>query len=67
MTPDLILLDIRLPEKSGLEIAKEVKENDQTKNIPLIAVSGTSNIDDSRTFLGRFRKPAPSRSTIPTL
>ncbi len=48
--PDLILLDVRLPQKSGIEIAKDLKSNSQTKHIPLIAVSGSSNIDDIQTY-----------------
>jgi two-component system alkaline phosphatase synthesis response regulator PhoP len=34
--PDLILLDIMLPELSGLEVFKEIKKHEKTKNIPVI-------------------------------
>jgi len=37
--PDLILMDIQLPEVSGLEITKWIKEDDQLKSIPVIAVT----------------------------
>lgn len=37
--PDLIIMDIQLPEISGLEITKLLKEEDELKNIPVIAVT----------------------------
>ncbi len=37
--PDLILMDIQLPEVSGLEVAKWIKEDDNLKRIPIIAVT----------------------------
>ncbi len=38
-TPDLILMDIQLPEISGLEITKILKADDDLKHIPVIAVT----------------------------
>ncbi|MBA5724144.1 response regulator [Candidatus Liberibacter sp.] len=37
--PDLILMDIQLPEVSGLEITKKLKEDDDLNGIPVIAVT----------------------------
>ena len=37
--PDLILMDIQLPEVSGLEVAKWLKEDDELRQIPVIAVT----------------------------
>jgi two-component system cell cycle response regulator DivK len=37
--PDLILMDIQLPEVSGLEITKWLKEDDDLRTIPIIAVT----------------------------
>jgi two-component system cell cycle response regulator DivK len=37
--PDLILMDIQLPEVSGLEVTKWLKEDDGLKAIPVIAVT----------------------------
>ncbi len=37
--PDLILLDIRLPEMDGFAVCKQLKSDPQTKNIPVIMIS----------------------------
>jgi len=37
--PDLILMDIQLPEVSGLEVTKWLKEDDELRTIPSIAVT----------------------------
>ena len=37
--PDLILMDIQLPEVSGLEVTKWLKEDDELHTIPVIAVT----------------------------
>ncbi|MCF8490815.1 MAG: response regulator [Rhodospirillum sp.] len=37
--PDLILMDIQLPEISGLEITKMLKDDEDLKAIPVIAVT----------------------------
>ncbi len=37
--PDLILMDIQLPEISGLEVTKRLKADDELKKIPVIAVT----------------------------
>ena len=37
--PDLILMDIQLPEVSGLEITKWLKEDEELRSIPVVAVT----------------------------
>ena len=37
--PDLILMDIQLPEVSGLEVTRWLKEDDELRDIPVIAVT----------------------------
>ncbi len=37
--PDLILMDIQLPERSGLEITKDLKADEALKHIPVVAVT----------------------------
>ncbi|MDR0502390.1 MAG: response regulator [Treponema sp.] len=38
--PDLILLDVQMPEISGLEAAARLKENRQWKDIPVLFLTG---------------------------
>lgn len=44
-TPDLILLDIMMPEVDGYETIKEIKMNNKLKNIPVIFMSAISNME----------------------
>ena len=37
--PDLILLDIQLPDISGLEVARRLKGDERSRRIPIIAVT----------------------------
>lgn len=37
--PDLILMDIQLPEISGLDVTRWIKEDDTIRHIPIIAVT----------------------------
>lgn len=37
--PDLILLDIQLPEIDGVEVARRLKSNPETRSIPIIAIT----------------------------
>ena len=49
--PDLILMDIQLPEVSGLEVAKWIKEDDALKSIPIIAVTAFAMKGDEEKIL----------------
>ena len=46
LTPDLILLDIMLPDFDGFEVCKKLKAIDKLKDIPVIFFTSLSNIDD---------------------
>ena len=37
--PDLILMDIQLPEVSGLEVTRWLKDDDELKSIPVVAIT----------------------------
>ncbi|MEE8274167.1 MAG: response regulator [Alphaproteobacteria bacterium] len=37
--PDLIIMDIQLPEVSGLEVTRWIKDDDDIKSIPIVAVT----------------------------
>ena len=48
MTPDLILMDIQLPEVSGLEVTAWLKAEDDLKHIPVIAVTAFAMRGDEK-------------------
>lgn len=39
--PDLILLDVNLPDMSGMEVCRQLKSQAQTEHIPVLHISGT--------------------------
>ncbi|WP_368029777.1 response regulator [Arcobacter sp. s6] len=43
---DLILLDIMMPEMNGFEVCNKLKNNENTKNIPIIFLSGKDSTQD---------------------
>lgn len=45
-TPDLILLDINLPKKTGLEVLKYIKSSEAIKHIPVIMLTTSSSPND---------------------
>ena len=51
--PDLILMDMQLPDISGLEVTKRLKEDKTLKSIPVIAVTVfTLNSEEERCLAG---------------
>lgn len=44
--PDLILLDVMMPELNGFETCKILKKSEQTKNIPVIFLTAKTETDD---------------------
>jgi len=52
--PDLILLDIMMPEMSGWETYKKLKDNDEWKNIPVVFLTARTDriAKDAGGFLG---------------
>ena len=44
--PDLIVIDIKLSDISGLDVAMLIKQDNQTKNIPIIALTAFAGPGD---------------------
>ncbi len=44
--PDLILLDIRMPEMDGFEVCQQLKANPKTADIPILFISALDDIQD---------------------
>lgn len=45
-TPDLVLLDVNLPKKSGHEVLRFIKQNENLKSIPVIMLTTSSSERD---------------------
>ncbi|MEE8554009.1 MAG: response regulator, partial [Desulfobacterales bacterium] len=45
-SPDLILLDIRMPGMDGYEVCKQLKSEEKTRRIPVIFISALNELDD---------------------
>ena len=53
VVPDLVSLDITMPEKSGVSVYRKLKEDDQLKDVPVIIITGVS--DEYQQTSGRGR------------
>lgn len=40
-SPDLVLLDVNLPDVNGYEVCRRLKANEQTRHIPVVFISAT--------------------------
>jgi len=49
--PDLIILDIQLPELDGVEICKQLRKIEKFKNVPMIAVTSFAMKGDKERIL----------------
>ncbi|MFC1678998.1 response regulator [Elusimicrobiota bacterium] len=58
--PDLVTLDIVMPNKSGVRLYKEMRENPELKDIPVLFVSG---LGDFKNFMKKI-KPLPDPSAF---
>jgi len=51
-SPDILILDIMMPEMDGYMVCEELKEHDSTKNLPIIILSAKASVDDKVKAMG---------------
>ena len=49
--PDLVLLDISLPEMDGIEVAREIRADERLRHLPLVALTAHAMSGDRERFL----------------
>ncbi len=49
--PDLIIMDIQVPGRSGLDLTRELKANEELKHIPVVAVTAFAMLGDEGKIL----------------
>jgi len=52
-SPDLIILDILMPEMDGFEVLQQLRENEKTARIPIVILTGMSSKDKIREALNK--------------
>jgi two-component system cell cycle response regulator DivK len=60
--PDLILMDIQMPEMDGYETLRQIRANPSAKLVPVVAITAFAMLDDRQKafeagFDGYFAKP----------
>jgi twitching motility two-component system response regulator PilH len=56
-TPDLVALDITMPEKSGVAVYRRLKDDAELKRVPVLMITGIS--EDFRKFISTRRQVPP--------
>ena len=72
MLPDVVLMDVRMPVMDGIEAYKKLKADENTKHIPVIALTasvfeGKSSSADDQLFDGFLAKPISVRQLMDEL
>ncbi|MHC4862147.1 MAG: response regulator [Planctomycetota bacterium] len=63
--PDLVSLDISMPEESGIRFYRNVKEDEGLRSIPVVVVTGIVNPWASKSGEGSLEKFLSSRRQVP--
>ena len=70
-SPDLILMDVDLPDKNGIDLTRDLRSNPRTAEIPILCVSSyTTGVEDKMLKAGCnevFSKTSFMVSFVPTL
>ena len=67
--PDMILLDIIMPEMNGFEVFAALKSSDKTRSIPVIIITGLDSVEDEEKGFNQgaadfIHKPFSSRIVL---
>ena len=67
--PDVVLMDINIPEVDGITAMKEIKKNEKTKSIPIIALTASAMVGDDVKMLkegfdGYVTKPISMKTLL---
>lgn len=70
--PDLILMDINLPDIDGVEVTRRIKACDETRHIPVVALTANAMFGDRERFINGgcddyLAKPISKRELLSTL
>lgn len=49
--PNIIILDVMMPKMSGIEVLKSLKNDENLKNIPVVMLTGVSEVSQIKEFL----------------
>ena len=60
--PDLVALDISMPEKSGVAVYRKLREDERLKSVPVIIITGIS--DEFERFISTRRQVPPPEGYI---
>ncbi|MBF0191175.1 MAG: response regulator [Magnetococcales bacterium] len=70
--PDLVLLDLGLPDMDGLEVCRAIRENPHTRSIPILFVTGREEELEveavcAQAWNNRIGKPVDARRLLETI
>lgn len=64
-TPSAVVLDMALPRLGGRDVHRELKSRPNTRNVPVVVVSGTDITDlNPNEFVCLLRKPVPTDAIV---
>ena len=68
--PDVVVLDIEMPEMNGFETCRRLKDDPATRPIPVIMLTGSDYVPDEARRVGAFavlEKPCPDWRLVETI
>ena len=65
--PDAILLDIMMPDRSGLELLEQIRWEKKSSHLPVICISAVTMAPDALDFIGEFSVGLMDKSDIPAI